>query len=138
MNNVETLRAAHEAFSDHDLAAATVAMRDDVTFYSHAAGVTLDSAAAFREFMGMYYAMSSDIRIVDAEYSPAGDKLVAQFRAIGVNDGPFLGFPATGREFSLDVAEIWRFDDRGRLAEGHNYADTLGLLIQFGHIAVPA
>jgi len=138
MNNVKSLQAAHAAFSAHDLVAATDDMRDDVVFYSHAAGVTLDSAAAFREFMGMYYAMSSDIRIIDAEYIAAGDKVVAQFHAVGVNDGPFLGFPATGREFSLDVAEVWRFDDQGRLAEGHNYADSLGLLIQFGHIAVPA
>ena len=138
MNNIDTLSAAHDAFSRHDLAAVIADMRPDVVVYGHAAGQRLPSADAFAQFLGMYFAMSSDIRIVDQEYVTTGNKVIAQFRAIGVNDGPFLGFPASGRPFSLDVAEIWTFDDQGLAVEGHNYADTLGLLIQFGHIAAPA
>jgi steroid delta-isomerase-like uncharacterized protein len=138
MNNVETLRAAHDAFSRHDPADIIVGMRPDVVVYAHAAGQRLPSAEAFAQFLGLYFTMSSDVRIVDQQYIAAGDKVIAQFRATGVNDGPFLGFPASGRQFSLDVAEIWTFDDEGYAVEGHNYADTLGLLIQFGHIAAPA
>ncbi len=138
MNHVSTLKAAHDAFSRHDLDAVIVDMRPDVVVYGHAAGQRLPSPDAFAQFLGMYYVMSSDIRIVDAEYLAAGNKVVAQFRAIGTQDGPFLGYPASGREFSLDVAEIWTFDEDGLAIEGHNYADTLGLLIQLGHVPVPA
>ncbi len=133
----DTLRLAHEAFSRHDLAGIIQDMRPDVVVYGHAAGQRLPSADAFAQFLGMYFTMSSDIQIVDAEYVTAGNKVIAQFRAVGSQDGPFLGFPAGGRPFSLDVAEIWTFDDEGYAIEGHNYADTLGLLIQLGHVPAP-
>ena len=139
MNNpLNSLRSAHEAFSRHDLDAITQDMRPDVVVYGHSAGQRFNSADAFTQFMGMYFAMSSDIHIVDAEYMTAGNKVIAQFRGVGVQDGPFLGFPASGRPFSLDVAEIWTFDDEGYAVEGHNYADTLNLLIQLGHVPAPA
>lgn len=138
MNNIATLKAAHDAFSRHDLDDVIVGLRPDVIFYGHAVGQRLTSAQAFAQFLGVYYVMSSDVRIVDAEYFSAGARVIAQFRAVGVNDGPFFGFPASGREFSLDVAEIWTFDEDGYAIEGHNYADTLGLLIQLGHMPVPA
>ena len=136
--NVDTLRAAHDAFSRHDLVATIDGMRPNVVVYGHAAGQAFPSAEAFTQFLGMYFVMSSDIKIVDAEYIAAGSKVIAQFRAVGKQDGPFLGFPASGRPFSLDVAEIWTFDAEGYAIEGHNYADTLGLLIQLGHVPAPA
>ena len=135
---VDSLRAAHEAFSRHDLVAMIDGMRPNVVVYGHAAGQAFPSAEAFAQFMGMYFVMSSDIKLVDAEYIAAGSKVIAQFRAVGTQDGPFLGFPASGRPFSLDVAEIWTFDDEGYSIEGHNYADTLGLLIQLGHVPAPS
>lgn len=138
MNNIETLRAAHNAFSNRDLVATVADMRPNVVVYGHAGGQRLPSTEAFAQFLGMYLVMSSNIHIVDAEYIAAGNKVIAQFRTVGTQDGPFLNFPASGREFSLDVAEIWTFDNEGYAVEGHNYADTLGLLIQLGHIPVPA
>lgn len=44
------------------------------------------------------------------------------------------GFPASGKPFSLDVCEIWRFGPDGLADEGHNYSDGLGLLMQLGHL----
>ena len=134
----DTLRRAHEAFSRHDLVAVIEGMRPDVVVYGHAAGQRFPSADAFAQFLGMYFTMSSDIEIVDAEYVTAGNKVIAQFRAVGNQDGPFLGFPPSGRPFSLDVAEIWTFDGEAYAVEGHNYADTLNLLIQLGHVPAPA
>ena len=64
----DTLRLAHEAFSRHDLAGIIQDMRPDVVVYGHAAGQRLPSADAFAQFLGMYFTMSSDIQIVDAEY----------------------------------------------------------------------
>lgn len=138
MSNTDTLRAAHEAFSRHDLEGVKIGMRPNAVVYGHAAGQVLPSAEAFTQFLSTYYAMSSDIHLVDNTYIEAGDKVIAQFRAVGTQDGPFLGFPASGRPFSLDAAEIWTFDDEGYSIEGHNYADTLGLLIQLGHVPMPA
>jgi steroid delta-isomerase-like uncharacterized protein len=138
MQPIDILRQAHEAFSRHDLDAALAPMRPDVILHAHAAGQTFTSRAAVREFLSMYLAMSSDVRLVDAEYIAAGDKVIAQLRAVGTQDGPFLSFPASGRPFSLDLVEIWTFDEDGYAVEGHSYNDTLGLLMQLGHVAAPA
>jgi steroid delta-isomerase-like uncharacterized protein len=136
--NSDRLRKAHDAYNDHDLAAAVADMRSDVVVVGHAAGQTFPSTEAFARFLGMYDQMSSDIRIVDAEYLEAGNRVIAQFRAIGTQDGPFIGFPPTGRPFSLDVAGVWTCDQDGYAVEGHNYTDLFDLLIQLGHVPAPA
>lgn len=138
MSNVDTLIAAHEAMAGRDPGPVTAKMRPDIVVHGHAAGQTFNSVEEFAEFLNVYYTMSSDIRLVDAEYIEAGDKVIAQFRAVGTQDGPFLHFPPSGRPFSLDVAEIWTFDADGHAIEGHNYTDLLGLLMQLGHVAAPA
>jgi steroid delta-isomerase-like uncharacterized protein len=138
MQPIDILREAHEAFSRHDLDAALAPIRPDVIQHSHAVGQTFTSRDAFREFLGMYFTMSSDVHLVNGQYTAAGNKVVAQLTAVGVNDGPFLSFPATGRPFALDLLEIWTFDDEGYAVEGHSYSDTLGLLMQLGHVAPPA
>jgi steroid delta-isomerase-like uncharacterized protein len=138
MNPIDILRQAHEAFSRHDLDTAIAPMRPDVILNAHAAGQTFTSRAAVREFLSMYYAMSSDVHLINGQYFAAGNKVVAQLTAVGVNDGPFLDFPASGRPFALDLLEIWTFDDEGYAVEGHSYSDTLGLLMQLGHVAAPA
>jgi len=56
------------------------------------------------------------------------------FRVVGTQDGPMDTFPPSGRQYSLDVCEVWRFDADGVGIEGHNYSDGLGLLVQLGHV----
>lgn len=137
-NAVDNLRQGHEAFSRHDLAATTAHMRPDVVVHIHNRGQTLTSAEAFRGYLGQQAAMSSDSRIADATYIDAGSHVIAQFRVVGTQDGPLLHFPPSNRPFALDVCEVWRHDDDGRAVEGHSYTDTMGLLIQLGHIPAPA
>ena len=78
--------------------------------------------------------MSSDIRIVDAQYIAADDWVTARFRAIGTQDGPLQAFPASNKPFSLDVCEVWHFGANDQADEGHNYSDGLGMLMQLGHL----
>ena len=138
-NNIATLRAAHEAFSAHDMArsAATVA-GDTFTLVDHGRGMTLSSRAEMQAWLEGFTASSSDIHIVDAHYIDGGDWVTARFRAVGVQDGPLPpGFPATGKPYSLDVCEVWHFGPDGKADEGHNYSDGLGFLMQLGHLPAP-
>jgi len=135
---IDSLRRAHEAFSRHDLAAVTADMRPDVAVTIHNRGQTLPSAEAFRDYLGQQLAMASDARITGATYIEAGEYAVAQFTVTGTQDGPLLNFPPSHRPFAFGVCEVWRYDADGRAVEGHNYADALGLLMQLGHIPVPA
>ncbi len=137
-SNVETLRAAHDAFSTNDLdrAAGLVATDARVTDYGNNRSV--GSREEFRGWMEGFHSMASDIRIVDATYHDGGDWVTARFRVVGTQDGPAGEFPASGRSFSLDVCEVWHFNADGNADEGYNYSDSLGLLMQLGHIGQPA
>lgn len=142
--HVETLRRAHQAFSAHDLDAAARLVANEGRVQDHGRAQTFSGREAFRQWMASFLEMSSDIAIVDARYIAEGDWVTAQFRAVGKQDGPMPGMPpgmpgeASGRPFSMDVCEVWHFNDRGEADEGHNYSDGLGLLRQLGHLPASA
>ncbi|HSN75921.1 MAG TPA: nuclear transport factor 2 family protein [Anaerolineae bacterium] len=132
--NVAALRAAHDAFSARDTVRADQLVASDIHFVDHGRGATLTSAAEFQGWLVGLLAMSSDMALVDQEYIAAGDWVTARFRAVGVQDRPMPPFPASGKPYSLDVCEVWRFGPDGKAVEGHNYSDGLGLLMQLGHL----
>jgi ketosteroid isomerase-like protein len=135
--NVQTLRNAHQAFSAKKFDQAQQTIAAQVRFTDHGRGQIVNSQAEFRGWMESHFAMSSDMRIIDARYIDAGDYVIAQFRAVGIQDGPLLAFPATNKPFSLDVCEVWHFNADGQTDEGDNYSDGLGLLMQLGHLPAP-
>ena len=136
--NLETLRRAHEAFNakNYNEAKKLVAPHGVVT--DHGRNQSIASRDEFRAWMEAFHAMSSDLRIVDAQYIDGGDWVTARFRAVGSQDGPVGPLPATGKPFSIDVCEVWHFNADGEADEGHNYSDGLGLLAQLGHASQPA
>lgn len=136
--NVATLRAAHEAFSRHDFAASATVVAPATMVIDHGRRLTITSRTEFQGWLEARAAVSSDIRIVDAQYIDAGDWVTARFRAIGTQDGPIPPFPASHKPFSLDVCEVWHFGPDGLADEGHNYSDGLDLLMQLGHLPAPA
>ncbi len=140
MSNTETLRKAHQAFSVGNLDEAVQVLAPDGTMTDHGRGQVYRSRAEFRQMLAGFVAMASDIKIVDAHYIESGDWVTARFRAIRTQDGPMADTPfgASQKPFSLDVCEVWRFDPGGQAIEGHNYSDGLGLLLQLGHLALPA
>jgi hypothetical protein len=137
-SNVETLRNAHEAFSAHNFDEATKLVAPTVTLVDHGRNQTFSTRDEFREWMTGFKSMASDMTIVDATYIDAGEWVTARFRAVGTQDGPTGPFPPTGKPFSLDVCEVWRFNANGEAIEAHNYSDGLGLLAQLGHLEQPA
>lgn len=136
--HVENLSSAHQAFSDKNLDRAQQLAATQAQFTDHGRGQVTTTRAEFRGWLESLFVMSSDIRIVDARYIDAGDWVIAQFRAVGTQDGPTGPFPASGKPFSLDVCEVWHFNADGQADEGHNYSDGLGLMMQLGHLPAPA
>ena len=137
--NVASLRAAHAAFSVHDFERAAALIAPTARVVDHGRGVTLSSRPEFASWLAAFGTTSSDIKITEAQYIDAGDWVTARFRAVGVQDGPLPpSFPASNRPFSLDVCEVWHFGPDGLADEGHNYSDGLGMLMQLGHLPMPA
>jgi steroid delta-isomerase-like uncharacterized protein len=57
------------------------------------------------------------------------------FQASGTHQGEFMGFPPSGKSFSIDVFEIMRFRD-GRLVEHWGSPDRFALFNQLGLIHI--
>jgi len=66
-----------------------------------------------------------------------GDRIVVRWVQQGVQSGPFMGIPPTGRSYTLAGIDIHRMRD-GLMAEHWHVVDLFGLLQQLGAIPAPA
>jgi ketosteroid isomerase-like protein len=132
--NVETLRAAHQSWNQRNFQDVVRNTAEGLAYIDHGRNVTLNSRDKFREWTEAWAKAFSDGRIMNPEYIDAGDTVVAQFTAVGTNDGPFGSLKPTGRKMSLPFCEICHFDKEGRIISGGCYYDQYTLLTQLGHI----
>lgn len=132
--NVETLRAAHEAWNRRDFNGTTREVTDNCVYIDHGRGQTLRGKQEFTRYIKMWADAWSDGRITKAEYIDAGNVVVCEFTGEGTNDGPFGDFPPTRRHLTFSYCEIWHFDNNGRMTNGGGYYDLYSILSQLGHI----
>ena len=132
-SNVETHRAGHQAFNQRDFEAMTASYVDAITWTDHAQGRTFNTPREFRDdFLAGWVASARDIRITDPSYIDAGATVLCTFTVVGTHDGPLGPFPATGKQFALQLCELWHFDPAGRVVGGDLYYDQVTLLTQLG------
>jgi steroid delta-isomerase-like uncharacterized protein len=137
--NVQTHRAGHEAFNRRDFDAMVEGYAERIRWTDQARGVTFETPEDFKNiFLQGWVEASSDCRVTDARYTDAGDMVVARFTASGTNDGPLGEFPATGREWTLPICELWHFEADGRVVGGEIYYDQASLLTQLQLLPEPA
>jgi steroid delta-isomerase-like uncharacterized protein len=137
--NVETHRTGHEAFNQRDFEAMTKHYGDSITWTDHAQGRTFTTPQEFRgDFLPGWIEAASNIRITNPRYLDAGQTVVCTFTVEGTHDGPLGPFPATGREFTLPLCEMWHFDAGGQVVGGDLYYDQVSLLTQLGLLPQPS
>ncbi|MFI6335349.1 ester cyclase [Streptomyces sp. NPDC050535] len=66
-----------------------------------------------------------------------GDTVIALFTNSGVNTGPFMGTPATGKAAKWNGVGIYRIHD-GKIAEATFVEDVLAMLLQLGITSLPS
>jgi ketosteroid isomerase-like protein len=137
--NVKAHRAGHEAFNRRDFGAMVREYTESIRWIDQARGITFSTPEEFKsDFLEGWIRASSDCQVIDATYADAGDTVVARFTGRGTNDGPLGPFPATGRDWSLPMCEMWHFDADGRVVGGEIYYDQVSLLTQLELLPVPA
>jgi len=137
--NIESHRAGHEAFNRRDFEAMTAQYADTISWTDHSQGRTFRTPQEFREdFLAGWVEASTDIQVTDARYLDAGRTAVCTFTVVGTHDGPLGPFPATGKEFTLPLCELWHFDPSGRVVGGDLYYDQVSLLTQLGLMPQPS
>ena len=137
--NVETYRAGHEAFNRREFDAMVREYAERISWIDQARGLTFRTPQEFKdEFLEGWIQASSDCQVTDARYTDAGEIVVARFTARGTNDGPLGPFPATGKEWTLGICEMWQFDADGRVVGGEIYYDQVSLLTQLALLPEPS
>jgi steroid delta-isomerase-like uncharacterized protein len=89
----------------------------------------------FKQFVRSLRSAFPDIHVTIHDTLAQGDRVVARWSATMTHTGPFLGIAATGRKATVTGMSIQRIVD-GKIVEGWDNWDQLGLLVQIG--AVPA
>lgn len=75
-----------------------------------------------------------DMRMNVEDLVASGDKAVARVTATATHRGDFIGVPATGKSMTMQLIDIMKFDDAGRLSEHWGVADMLALMQQLGMV----
>ncbi len=132
--NVDTVRAAHEAWNRRDFDGVVQNVSENVNYTDRARGSTMNSRQQFRQFVEAWAQAFSNGKIVNPQYLEAGDTVIAQFTMEGTNDGSYMGMKPTGRRASVMLCEIVKCDKNGAAISGNIYYDQYSLLTQLGHI----
>ncbi|MFJ4831953.1 ester cyclase [Streptomyces sp. NPDC088747] len=94
--------------------------------------------AKFREFAEANAAGAfTGMRLEPQRFLAEGDTVVALFTNSGVNTGPFMGVPATGKAAKWNGVGVYRVHD-GKIAEATFVEDVLAMLLQLGITSLPS
>jgi steroid delta-isomerase-like uncharacterized protein len=103
----------------------------------HGFGPQPATAAAFKQFHAAYRNAFPDVTIQIEEIVAEGDVVAARWRAKGTHRGDGLGMAASGKAAEFNGMGFARVEG-GKIAEGWNLFDQLGMLQQLGIATVPA
>ena len=93
-------------------------------------------AAAFKPFHAAYREAFPDVRIQIDDMVAEGDKVAFRWTGTASHRGNSLGFAATHRNVQFQGMGIIRVRN-GKLVEGWNTFDQLGMLQQLGIVQLP-
>ena len=88
-----------------------------------------------KQFDRMLRGAFPDIQVTVEDQVAEGDRVATRWVCRGTHEGEFQGIPPTGRTVTMNGMTIFRIAN-GKLVEGWNRPDLLGMLQQIG--AVPA
>jgi steroid delta-isomerase-like uncharacterized protein len=103
---------------------------------AHGLGQDLHGPAEFKVFHSTFRGAFPDVRVQMDEMIAEGDRVAYRFTATGTHRGGDLGFAATGRPVRFLGMGSVRIA-HGRIVEGWNVLDQLGMLTQLGVVAAP-
>jgi steroid delta-isomerase-like uncharacterized protein len=130
------MRSTYERISAGDIDGFGDLMADDFVEHDTAAGELPPTKEGTLEFFRVLLTAFPDMRMDVDDLISSDDKTVARVTATATHKGEFMGIPATGKRVELQLIDIMRFDDAGRVCEHWGQADMVSLMQQLG--ALPA
>ncbi len=91
----------------------------------------------FRKAVAMFRTAFPDLHVTfEAEFAD-GDYVMHRGYLTGTHRGEWQGIPPTGKQFKMNVLDIWRVAN-GKGVENWVQMDVLGLMQQLGVVPTPA
>ncbi len=141
MTDEEMKRAVRrqlEAFDRHNEDDYVAEVAADCKVVDIPTGEKLVGREGAREFFQRWSNAFPDGKTTIHDELVSADTVVVLFIGEGTQKGPLGPFPASNKPARLEFCAINRIDADGKVAEITNYYDQLSLLMQLGHIPVPA
>jgi hypothetical protein len=104
--------------------------------YHNAAGRDVRGLEDFKQWNSGLFDAFPDQHLTVDDLIVEGDKAVVRYTITGTHKGGFMGVLPTNKKVTMWVIEIDRFAG-GKIVEGWDRFDTLGLMQQLGVIPVP-
>jgi steroid delta-isomerase-like uncharacterized protein len=132
--NEALIRQVLELINDRNLDAAFELYAADYVYHGPG-GQELRGREGIRGLWEVFLTAFPDLHSTVDDLITEGDKLVLRWTVQGTHTGEFVGIPASNKQMTLPVTEIFRIRD-GQLVEAWDQYDRLHLMEQID--AVPA
>jgi len=136
MDHAATMRRAYDLISAGNIDGFGDLVADDFVEHEETPGLE-PTKEGVKQFFRMYRAAFPDLRMEPQDVLVSGDKVVARVRATGTHQGEFMGMPASGKSFDVQLIDIIRFGDDGLVHEHWGVFDALAMMQQLGAIPGP-
>jgi steroid delta-isomerase-like uncharacterized protein len=136
MDAAATMRRLYELLNAGDVDGFGDLIAEDFVEHEETPGLE-PTKEGVKQFFRMYRAAFPDLRMEAEDVFASGDKVVARVRGTGTHEGEFMGMPATGKSFDVQLIDIIRFGDDGLAREHWGVFDALTMMQQLGAIPGP-
>jgi steroid delta-isomerase-like uncharacterized protein len=135
MDHASTARRLYDLVGTGDIDAFGELLADDFIEHEEAPGLA-PTKDGVKSFFRMQLAAFPDLRMAVEDVVADGNKVVTRVRYTGTQTGEFMGMPATGKSVDVQLIDIFRFADDGRVGEHWGVIDLMAMMQQLG--VVPA
>ena len=133
MDHAATARRLYELLSAGDVESFGDLLADDFIEHEETPGLA-PTKDGVKTFFRMQLAAFPDLRMDVEDIVADGSKLVARVRYTGTQTGDFMGMPASGKSADVQLVDIFRFADDGRVAEHWGVIDLMTMMQQLGFV----
>ena len=124
-------RFVDEAWVQGDLAVIDELVAPDIVHHVSAAGPQpAPGTQGVKDFIAHIRTVFAGLRVTYENEIVEGDRAVRHITVRGVHAGEFLGIAPTGRPVTFEVMDVYRFDERGRIAEHWGVVDLFSVFQQ--------
>lgn len=116
-----------------------VALIDEIVagdYVGHTPPSDIHGPEGAKQFEAMLHEAFPDMQVTVEDQIAEGDKVVTRWTCRGTHRGEFQGMPPTGKRMTMSGMTIFRIAN-GKLVEGWNNPDLLGVLQQLGAVPSP-